>query len=165
MGTHLYKKMGWGLTGLEHDKDGRLTDPRINASALDQPWEDIGPEYLAYLEAVRDAERCGGDDVDQPDAWFDVMMTIEMVKAAREQEKVIPWPVTRETESGRKDLLLIQPPGFPGWTRYGDALDQNEENALHPDTYFRIVPLPYGIYPFEGVYMDDRTGDRVESAA
>lgn len=165
MGIHLFKKLGWGLTGLEHDKSGRLTDPRINADVLIQHPEEVGPEYQQYLEALRDAEHRPGSDLEQSEEWFNLSMTIAMVEAAREQDKVLPWPVTRESESGRRDLLLIQPVGFSHWTRYADAIDQNEENALHPGEDWRIVPMPYGIYPFEGLYMDSRDGRRLDSTA
>src|SRR5690606_40274420 len=70
-----------------------------------------------------------------------------------------------ESEAGLRDTTPIRPVGYSHGSRYGDAIDQNEENALHPDEYFRTVPLPYGIYPFEGLYMDSRDGRRLDSAA
>lgn len=162
MGIHLYKKLGWGLTDVAHDQQtGALTDPRVNAgsSSFTMPPDEVGPQYLEYLEALRAAEP------ENSDAWFDLSMTIEMVKADQEKNGPLPWPVSREGESGRRDLLLIQPVGFSHWTRYGDPLDQAEENALYPDTYFRIVPMPFGIYPFEGLYMDSRDGRRLDTTA
>lgn len=160
MGIRLYKKMGWGLTGLEHDqKTGRLTDPRVNADALYRHMDDIAPDYLEYLDALRAAEP------ENSDAWFELMMTIEMIKADVQRNGHAPWPVTRESESGRRDLLLVQPPGFSHWTRYGDPLDQAEENALHSDEWGRVVEMPHGIYPFEGLYMDSRDGRRLDSTA
>lgn len=159
MGIRLYKKLGWGLTGLEYDrKTGALTDPRVNADAL-RHREEVGPQYLEYLKALRDAE------APESDGWFDLMMTVSMVEAAMAKDGHLPWPVTRESESGRKDLLLVQPVGFSNWTRYGDAIDQNEENALYPDDWGRLVELPYGIYPFEGLYMDSRDGRKLDSTA
>lgn len=162
MGIHLYKKMGWGLTGLEYDQQtGALTDNRISirSSSLTMPPDRIGPEYLAYLEALRAAEPESSGE------WFELSMTIEMVKADSKKEGELPWPVTRETESGRRDLLLIQPPGFSHWTRYADQIDQAEENILHADEWGRVVEMPYGIYPFEGLYMDSRDGRRLDSTA
>jgi hypothetical protein len=160
MGIHLHKKLGWGLTGLEYDQQtGRLTDPRVNADALAMPPDGVGPEYLQYVTALRDAEPENSDE------WFDLSMTCAMVEAAQERSGHLPWPVSRETESGRKDLLLIQPIGFGQWSRYADPIDQAEENALYPDEYCRVVEMPYGIYPFEGVYMDSRDGRRVDATA
>lgn len=162
MGIHLYKKMGWGLTGLEYDQQtGALTDSRIDArsSSFILPPDRVGPEYLDYLEARREGEAPESED------WFDLSMTIEMVKTDKEKNGEIPWPVTRETESGRKDLLLIQPPGFSHWTRYGDQIDQAEENSAHPNEWGRVVEMPYGLYPFEGLYMDSRTGRQLDSTA
>lgn len=160
MGTGLYKKLGWALTGLECDeKTGKLTDPRINTAALASRPEDIGPPYLAYLKALRDAAPENSDE------WFDLMMTISMIEAARETEKISPWPITRDADSGRPDVLMIQPVGFSHWTRYGDQIDHAEENSLHADEWGRIVEMPYGIYPFEGLYMDSRNGRRLDSTA
>lgn len=165
MGIRLHKKLGWALTGLERDERGRLTDSRVSPDAVDRRMEDFAPLYLEYLEATRDAERRDGDDMQQSTAWFDLMMSIEMVKAAREQDGPLDWPVTCRSDAGLPDLLLIQPVGYHGWSRYGDHLDQQEEAMLHPGTEPRVVPMPYGIYPFEGLYMDSRTGERVDSTA
>lgn len=165
MGTRLNKKLGWALTGLERDEYGRLTDPRVSIDAVSRRVEDFAPLYQEYLEAMRDAERRGGDDMQQSNAWFDLMMSIEMLKAAREQNDVFDWPVTFRSDAGRPDLLLIQPVGYSGWSRYGDHIDQQEEAMLHPGVEPRVVPMPYGIYPFEGLYMDSRNGHQVDSTA
>lgn len=160
MGIRLYKKLGWALSDLEYNRQtGALTDPRVNASALTHRPDGVGPQYLEYLKALRDAEHENSDE------WFELSMTIAMVEAAQEKEKTLPWPVTRESEAGLRGTLLIQPVGYSHWTRYGDAIDQNEENALYLGEYFRTVPLPYGIYPFEGLYMDSRDGRRLDSTA
>lgn len=165
MGTRLYKKLGWALTGLERDEHGRLTDPRVSIDGVSRYVEDFAPLYLEYLEAARDAERRGGSDEQQSDAWFDLMLSIEMVKEAREKDGVLDWPVTCRSDAGFRDLLLIQPVGYSGWSRYGDHIDQQEEGMLYPGMEPRLVPMPYGIYPFEGLYMDSRNGRRLDSTA
>jgi len=159
VGIRLHKKLGWALTGLERDEHGRLTDPRVSLDGASRYVEDFAPLYLEYLEALRDAEP------ENSDAWFDLMMSIEIVKAAREQDGPLDWPVTCRSDAGFRDLLLIQPVGYLGWSRYGDHLDQQEEMMLHPGTEPRAVPMPYGIYPFEGLYMDSRTGRKLDSTA
>ncbi len=163
MGIRLNKKLGWALTGLERDEYGRLTDPRINPDAVGRYVEDFAPLYLEYLEAMRNAERRDGDDMQQSTEWFDLMMSIEMVKAAHKQDGVLNWPVTCRSDAGRRDLLLIQPVGYQGWSRYDDHIDQQEEAALHPGVEPRVVPMLRGIYPFEGLYMDSRTGRPLDS--
>lgn len=162
MGIHLYKKMGWGLTGLNHDREtGAMTDPRVNRAVLDahSNADQVGGNYLQYLEALRDAEP------ENSDPWFDLMMSVEMVKETKSREGRLDWPVTRCSESGRRDVLLIQPVGYPHWTRYGDQIDQAEENAAHGDEWGRLVEFRHGIYPFEGLYMDSRDGRRLDSTA
>lgn len=165
MGIRLHKKLGWALTGLERDEHGRLTDPRVSLDGASRYVEDFAPLYLEYLEALRDAERRDGSDMEQSEAWFDVMMSIEMVKAAREKDGVLDWPVTCRSDAGLRDLLLIQPVGYSGWSRYGDHIDQQEEAMLYPGIEPRVVPMLYGIYPFEGLYMDSRDGRKLDSTA
>jgi hypothetical protein len=159
VGIRLWKKLGWGLTGLKHDEKGRLTDSRINMEAANRLPARFGPEYRGYLKGLREAEE------EHSLAWVDLSMTIAMVEAAEEADDVLPRPVTRESEAGLHDLLLIQPVGFSHWSRYGDQIDQTEENLLYPDGLARMIPSPYGIYPFEGLYMDSRDGRRLDTTA
>lgn len=157
MGIRLSKKLGWGLTDLQCDELGRVADPRVNPAALDQGTRDVGPQYLEHLKALRDQEP------ENSDAWFDVMLTIGMTEEAVKSDGHLPWPVVRPFEGGLRNVLLVQPVGY-NWSRYDDPIDVAEENALHPDTLGgRIVPMEYGIYPFEGLYMDSRTGRRLDS--
>ncbi|MCP9209651.1 hypothetical protein [Streptomyces cucumeris] len=158
MGIRIHKKIGWGITGLEHDERGILTDSRVNADALLQSVDEVGTEYLKYLESRRDEE-------EDPDERFELMSIIGMVDAAQAQGESLWWPVTREDEAGRQDVLLVQPVGMPGWSRYDDPIDFAEEGALHGPIEPRVVPLERGIYPLEGAYMDSRDGRRLDPAA
>jgi hypothetical protein len=111
------------------------------------------------LKGLREAEE------EHSLAWIDLSMTIGMVESAEAADGALMWPVIRESETGLRDLLLIQPVGFNRWNRYGDQIDQTEENLLYPDEVARVIPSPYGIYPFEGLYMDSRDGRRLDSTA
>jgi len=161
MGIRLSKRLGWGFTDVQYRENGQIDDPRIAvSSSLLMPPDEVGPEYLGYLEALRDAEP------ENSDAWFELMMSIEMVKETQKTEGRIPWPVVRPFEGGLPSVLLIQPVGFPGWSRYNDPIDVCEESTLHAGTLGgRVVPMPYGIFPFEGLYMDSRDGRRLDSTA
>lgn len=157
MGTRLTKKLGWALTDLQCDEQGYITDPRVNADAVGGGTDEFGSRYLEYLKALRDAE------AENSDPWFDLMMTIGMVEEAVKTDGHLPWPVVRPFEGGLRNVLLVQPVGY-NWSRHNDPIDVAEENVLHPDTLGgRIVPMEYGIYPFEGLYMDSRTGRRLDS--
>lgn len=160
MGIRLSKRLGWGFTDVQYE-NGHITDPRISvSSSLLMPPDEVGPGYLGYLEALRDAEH------EESDAWFDVMMSIAMVKDAAKHDGSLPWPVVWLPEGGLQNVLLIQPVGFSRWSRYDDPIDVAEEYALHADPLGgRVVPLPYGIFPFEGLYMDSRDGRKLDSTA
>lgn len=161
MGIRPYKKLGWGLTGLEHNAMGHVTDPRINTDALlnRMSEESVGPLYLDYLRALRDAEP------ENSDAWFDVMMSVGMVEADLEQNGRVEWPLTHQSDAGRRDLLLIQPVGYRNWSRYGDIIDHAQEEVLYSGIEPRVDLMPHGIFPYEGLYMDSRTGRKLDSTA
>lgn len=159
MGARIHKKIGWGLTGLAHDDQGRLTDPRVNAEALtDRPGE-VGPEYLMYLEGLRDAAPEGSDEA------FDITLEIATVTKTRKHVRHTPWPLVHKPQVGRPDVLLVQPIGFPDWSRYDDPIDHAEEVATHEKPMEpRVVPIPHGIHPFDGRHMHARTGVRLNAA-
>jgi hypothetical protein len=160
VGIRIHKKLGWALTDVQNDDNGHITDPRISVSShLLVPPDEVGSGYLGYLEAIRDGE------APESDAWFDVTMTIAMVEEAKKRDGRLPWPVTHTPETGRRDVLLIQPVGFDRWSRYNDPIDHAEECALHDPITPRVIPMPYGIFPFEGIFMDSRDGRRIDSTA
>lgn len=155
MGIRIYKQLGWGLTDLKENEQGYTDDPRINTEALEHR-EELGPEYLRHLIALRDAEE------EEWDAWFDLSMPIAMIEACEAEDGRVPWPIVHSGEPYQGKVLLIQSPGLP-WSRYADPIDHGEEIALHPGMKSRIVPMLSGIYPFEGLYMDSRTGRPINS--
>jgi hypothetical protein len=58
--------------------------------------------------------------------------------------------------------LVVRPAGYTRWHRYGDPIDTEEEYALYGDMANRAVALAGGIFPFSGLWMDTRTGERLE---
>lgn len=159
MGTRIWKQLGWGLTDLKEDDRGYTDDPRINPDALGHR-EELGPEYLSHLVALREAEE------EASDAWFDLSTTIAMIEATQERNSVLPWPIIHSGEPHQGNVLLVQPVGFPEWSRYGDPIDTIEENLRSDDWGTpRTTLMPYGIHPFEGLYMDSRTGRCLDSTA
>lgn len=158
VGIRIHKKIGWGLTDLKYDGEGRVIDPRVNSRVLDNPPDEVGPECLMHLEGLRDALP------EDSDEYFDITMEIGMVTEARRRGRRIWWPVTHEPEAGRPDVLLVQPIGLPDWSRYDDPIDYAEEVALREPRESRVVPIPRGIHPFDGLYMHARTGARLNAA-
>lgn len=109
-----------------------------------------------------DVEWCDGDDMQQFIVWFDLMMLIEMVKVVCEQDGLFDWLVICWLDVGFFELLFIQLVGYYGWSWYGDYFDQQEEVMLYFGMEFCVVFMLYGIYFFEGLYMDSWIGKWVD---
>lgn len=163
MGTRIYKRLGYGLTDVQCS-GGQVADPRINTSSrLFASRENVTSDYLAYLTecVAREAASTG----EPSDLWIDVSLEREFVSAALERKGELDSPVTWNAEAGWQEILLVQPVGYPEWTRFDDPIDHFEETELHKPVEPRIVPAPRGIYPFEGLYADSRDGRRLDSTA
>lgn len=159
VGVRIHKVVGWALTDLEHD-GMTLTDPRINQSvAFQSPPDDFVPLYMGYLKEV------GEGQLPDSDEHFDVQGEIMMLEVLLEQGRPLYWPVVRDGEYGRPDVLVIRPPAMPEWERYGDPIDHLDESNRNPDGLIRVEPLPFGVYPYEGLYMDSRDGRHLDSTA
>lgn len=158
MKARIHKRLGWGLTNLKHDENGQIVDSRINAAALKGRPGTIGESYLDYLEAPCKTE-WAHDDLN--DLWMVVKNVTEATRGGQE----LPWPIIHQAASGRPDVLLIQPVGFPKWSRYDDSIDQSEAQALHGSTEARVIDLPNGIFPFSSTLMNGLTGQPVDSTA
>lgn len=160
MGTRIHKKLGWGLTDLKLNDEGQLDDPRINNQALEGTYDGVGPGYLHYLETLREAEGTAYQE------WSELWMVIQTASdVLNKSNQVTPWPLIHEPESGRPDVLLVQPIGFPKWSRHDDPIDYAEECALHEAMESRIVALPNGIHPFSHTLMDRRNGRLMDDGA
>lgn len=167
MGIRINKKLGYGLTDVQHD-NGRITDPRINVSSrLLVPHEDVARDYLAHLAERRttEGEKSGAAAGEPSNEWIDVCMEYEAVSLSLEREGHLKPPVTWESEAGWQEMLLVQPLGFPGWSHHDDPIDYLEETELYEPVTPRVVPAPRGIHPFEGLYVDSRDGRRLDSTA
>jgi hypothetical protein len=159
MGIRVSKKIGWGLTDIQHE-NGRITDPRINVSShLLMPPDSVGPPYLEYLGALADAE------VPESYDHTDILLEAEMVKEALKREGGLPWPITWQSEYGRADTLLVQPVAALDWSRHDDPIDFIEESFFSRPMDPRVFPIRNGIHPYEGLYMDGRSGKRLDSSA
>lgn len=158
MKARINKRLGWGLTELRHDENGRITDPRINTTALTGEPGAIGDSYLDYLESPCKTEKSHNE-------WNDLSMVIKNVTEATKGGQEPPWPIIHKATAGRPDVLLIQPIGFPKWSRYDDPIDHSEEHDRHHPARARVISLPDGIFPFSHALMNSFTGQPVDKTA
>jgi hypothetical protein len=72
--------------------------------------------------------------------------------------------IAYDPEFGLPGVLALQPLSCPDWTRHDNPIDYSEETFLTDGSQEDRVELlrravPAGIWPFTGIYMDDRTGN------
>lgn len=60
----------------------------------------------------------------------------------------------------KSSILLFTNPLADGWKRHDDTIDYYEEDCCVDE---KVKPIKYGIYPYNSVYNDIRTGDRFQS--
>lgn len=148
----LGKYIGYGLTDVKCG-DGGIEDPRINA---DSPLlHGLTPER-DYLDLLDELERAGDED-----AQMERMILREMMHS----ETSLAQPVTWDGEYGDPAVLVIRAAGFPHWARYSDAIDTEEYWTVHDKMEIVHRPLSGGVFPFTGLYMDARTGLKLDTTA
>lgn len=154
MGIRVHKMIGWGLTDVVH-MDFHPNDPRINPDSPLLRYEATLEQYLAYLE-----RRKGQDP--------DYSLRLELSTLTR-AEKPNPFEPQRafayDGEYGLPWVLCMRPVWMPDWSRYDNIIDWVEEthikNPKGENGLDHIQVLPHPIYPFNGIYMDDRSGERI----
>jgi len=152
MGIRVHKYIGYGLADLDATGE-EVRDGRVNADYLLRGMYDDTRSAAAYEVAV-DAYNAGMED---PRAR---VHTFALDKTTPNWEPMdsICW----RAEYGDPRVLLLAPPGYSDWRRYDDTIDWIEETYFaDPPQGNRVKILPHGIYPFSGLYMDSRTGERL----
>jgi hypothetical protein len=148
--------MGWGLTDLTAGKrDHWRADPRVNWDSRLLKYEGASPqEYFRWLEERRRAsESKFSFSLD----WASLAHTDAGAK--RDLSRCL----TYNPEFGMPTVLVLTPLGKPDWSRYDDDMDYTMETYLRPRKAQtnHVEVLPHPPFPFNGFYMDNRTGERL----
>lgn len=167
MGIRIHKFIGWGLTDVQTDGEYTVTDPRINAERLGDLNAYEGPtlrEYRDWLDKNREKDGFGLPRGLLDDWW----LRDEKAKEGLDERLSghVGGCIRYNPEYGLKNVLAIRPVSCDDWERYDDMIDWIEETYFHVEDnsqYDRVEELPSGIYPFNGAFMDKRTGQRVSS--
>lgn len=144
MGLRIRKMCGYGLTDLAED------DPRVNwdSAYFNYRSSDFSVDEFLELAEGRDGTYGRLDRI--------------MVQQWREQGKEDP-DVADCFEIGNADSGLTaacaRTLACPDWYRSDDTIDYLEAGG-EPDSSVRV--LDYGIFPYDGLYMDARTGEPVK---
>lgn len=147
MGLRINKVIGYGLTDVTTE-DMRIVDPRINPDSilLDKSrTRTAEPDYPQWL-----AERHPDD--------LEVQMERQLLESRDPDEayKTVTW----EGEYGLPHVLVVRPADSPNWHRYDHPIDY-EEAAIRGEDPPYVHRTVGNIHPYEGIYMDARTGERI----
>lgn len=156
MGIRVHKTLGYGLTDVAKD------DSRVNwDSALLSHDKLSGEDYLRWLYGRFQQER-------KEDGWnphsLDFVSLREDVKLR--QASMHDCLEHGSGDGGLPNVLLLRPLcKKAGWARYDDDIDYMTETYLAPTDCAQddhVETFQHGIFPFNGIYMDSRTGQRLK---
>jgi hypothetical protein len=154
MGIRVHKILGWGLTDLEKDYEA---DPRVNWASPLLPGGDKTPtagDYWSWLEKRREAAG----------KKFPFSLDWAMLRHDEKlREKDLYGCVVYEHEYGLPEVLVIRPATKDDWSRFDDTIDYMEETYpwSRGSQQNRVQVYEHGPFPFNGSYMDKRTGKLV----
>lgn len=152
MGTRINRTIGYGLTDVAN-KDYEITDSRINPDSFllrgkVPPIED----YIAFTESGLGE----GEDA------FEVRLETHMLRECTGRDASSQGLCTWNTEYGLPEVLLLRPFGFSRWHRHDDPIDYEEAMLRETSMEPRVERTVGGIYPWNGLHMDVRTGERIQ---
>lgn len=174
MGIRLHKHMGFGLDNLVLDNQGKIDDPRINTSAFDQLPSLTLIEYKQWLLEKSASQTVGVEEPNfHPSVTNSDLVYLrhervdEGLKQKSASNYIHSWPTVDNKVSGDKGILLMQPYiTVKEWSRFDDAIDYAEYAEQVEAGNISIAPevtkLTYAPYPYDGFYVDRRTGEPVD---
>jgi hypothetical protein len=151
--------MGYGLTDVVSE-DYRITDPRINVDSilLDRSEGTSVPQ--PYVEWLAERYPAFDPESNKPNLDnLDAVMERQLLEksGAEDALRVVTW----EGEYGLPNVLVVRPAGETDWHRYNNPIDCQEEAIRGKFMDYRVERTVGNIYPYEGIYMDARTGEQI----
>lgn len=137
MGIRVHKMLGYGLTDLQVG-GGRIMDARINTSSPWATFDNMPVSLWEFTNRRRSDLQLAKDD---PRRY-----------------------IVHDTEYGLSNVVCIRPGWIDDWYRYDNSIDWVEETYLRGEDEAQrnwVRVLPHGLHPWNGSYMDDRTGEKV----
>jgi len=155
MGIRIRRKLGYGLTDVQYDKEGwKFSDPRINASSFLLDYETDKPDMADYREWLE----TNAEDT-FVEGWYFSDLDEEKCRRCRPEDRLDEL-VTHDPEFGEPGVLLIRPLGYRDWQRYDDSIDYYDANmGVGAEPCVKLIDG--GLYPFMGGYVDVRSGEKL----
>lgn len=167
MGIRVTKVMGYGLTDVK-TRQWKIADSRINNKSPLLDWDsDISyDDYLNWLKA------------EYPNSNKDFKhFNMDMWLYREREEDGFDWKYSTGTrhpaelihhgiEYMEKNVLLIRPLSCKDWDRHDDPIDYVEETFRYSETEMGVTnwyrEIPGGIFPYSGMFINARTGEKIE---
>jgi len=155
MGIRIRRKLGYGLTDVQYDKEAwKFSDPRINASSFLLDYETDKPDMADYREWLE----TNAEDT-FVEGWYFSDLDEEKCRRCRPEDRLDEL-VTHDPEFGEPGVLLIRPLGYRDWQRYDDSIDYYDANmGVGAEPCVKLIDG--GLYPFMGGYVDVRSGEKL----
>lgn len=145
-----YKMMGFALIDLKSDKN-IFVDARINPDGFLGNMTHGGWSVEGFIDYCN--KNCA-DPIEQ-----------KTIVSGIQPHSSIKDFVEYDKEFGLPNVLMIIPPTCANWVRADDnSLDFYEETVLHHQEN-RMVELDRNICPYDGWYMDKRSGKKILEAS
>lgn len=155
MGIRVNKVLGYGLTDVrEHD------DSRVNWDSVLLSYDRAsGEDYLRWLYGKRSKVK--------QSSWYPFSLDFAMLREdPKLRQKNLYDAVVYDPEYGLNNVLVLRPLSCGDWHREDDSIDYMTETfLLDASAESRVETFTAGIHPFNGVYMDARTGERLDQKA
>jgi hypothetical protein len=150
VGIRVHKILGYGLTDVTHT-DWDIADPRINPDSF---WVTRSEPETTYFEFL--TEKLSKVEGDR-----DFALELELHFHRDQEEDGTDSFTWKNAETGLPNVLIVRPIGHPRWYRFDDPLDYEEEYLRGSSMVHRVDLLESGPHPYEGLYMDAETGERL----
>jgi len=167
VGIRIHKIIGWGLNNIVADEKGKVIDPRINIDFFQSEdywdkadnvdafftWIEKNEEdcvkILREVEPLSEKIQAGNEEKAKK---YDIHI-FWALNAGKKAEIEISdynlYPVTYDSEFGKKEILLFSPIDSKDWYRYDDIIDYYESDKQ--ENTVKILTNSCGIYPYLGM--------------
>jgi hypothetical protein len=152
MGIRIHKIIGYGLDDLVTDEKGYyIQDPRVNPEGIIiRSLENNEFSLDAYLEHLES----------QNDTYLNIDRSFFKTVSDKDKWKYNPYYSFHwNGEYGIPNVICFCPITHSDWSRYDDIIDYVEATYIEtPAQQNQYKILAHGIYPWDGIFMDARTG-------
>jgi len=178
MGVRIHKILGYGLVDVKTE-NYTLSDNRFRDNFLDDIFDNeykySEKSYLEFLENKLKEYKKNPSKFDFRE--FDITLEIGFIKRKNEEGKLSSlqtrnpvYSFNFQPEFGLDNVFSVIPYlENDKWYRYDDMIDYVEEteiiNSKDCPCKNKITVFNNGIFPYSGIFWDNRTGKRIEEGS